>query len=191
MDLAIDKASPRNFSRSLDLAGFGLTCVDDLVAQQDTLTRRRSGRIVTGAGGFQAVYGRWWPYYGNLARVIWDNMFRGGKTDSCQLFYHQPWGAPGFLTLDYVQSTSATSLSTFYAATLALDEIARLKNTDAIVCHVTNNRISDRLLERWGWQRHCQHWRGRHFIKRFYGEYPLVSPFWRKRLGLDQSTRSS
>ena len=77
-----------------------------------------------------------------------------------------------------------TALSTFYAATLILDEIARLRDTNAIVCNVTNLRISDRLMLRWGWEKHCQHWAGRHFIKRFYGRYPEISSTWRERLGL-------
>jgi hypothetical protein len=55
---------------------------------------------------------------------------------------------------------------------LVLDEIARIKQTDAIVCDVRNARISDRLLRRWGWESHVPQSRRRHFIKRFYGEYP-------------------
>ena len=73
----------------------------------------------------------------------------------------------------------------FYAATLVLDAIAELKHINAIVCHVTNERITDRLLHRWGWEEHCQDWPGRHFIKRFYGNYPTIKSVWRERLTLD------
>jgi hypothetical protein len=75
-------------------------------------------------------------------------------------------------------------LSTFYAATLVLDEIARLRDANAIVCNVTNVRISDRLMRRWGWEEHCQQWMGRHFIKRFYGHFPDIPSSWRERLNL-------
>jgi hypothetical protein len=47
-----------------------------------------------------------------------------------------------------------------------LDEVARIKNCDAIVCDASYYRISDRLLARWGWQAHKpQRWH-RNYIKR-------------------------
>jgi hypothetical protein len=62
-----------------------------------------------------------------------------------------------------------------------LQEIARIKRTDAIVCDVTSSRISDRLLARAGWERHCLASPRRHFIKRFYGEYPQPQAAWALR----------
>ena len=53
-----------------------------------------------------------------------------------------------------------------------LDEIARLKQTDAIDCDAANLRISDRVLERFGWEPHRPSKWHRNFIKRFYGVYP-------------------
>jgi hypothetical protein len=116
---------------------------------------------------------------------LWDVNFRPLKSDRCELFYYQPLGSPGYLCLSYVRSGARTSLGSFYLATLALDAIARVRRTKAILCHVTNDRISDRLMHRWGWQPHCHHWKGRHYIKRFYGDYPEPAPHWRHRLGID------
>lgn len=120
-----------------------------------------------------------------MVRAQWDLYFRPFPQDRCELFFHQPRTSPGFLTLSYVRSGPHTSLSTFFAATLILDELAQLQKAHAIVCHVTNHRITDRLLGRWGWEPHCLDWRGRHFIKRFYGSYPEIKPVWRERLTLD------
>jgi hypothetical protein len=53
-----------------------------------------------------------------------------------------------------------------------LDEIARIKRSDAILAHVSNPQISDRLMWRWGWERHLVQSSKRQFIKRFYGVYP-------------------
>ena len=53
-----------------------------------------------------------------------------------------------------------------------LDEIARIRGATAIVAHVTNHNITDRLLVRLGWQQHMPHWKGRHWIRRFYDGYP-------------------
>lgn len=186
MDLAVDQTGTGNrWSLNGGLAGWGMTPVTDVAGSRDALRERRAGRIVTCAGRLQAVYGRWWPYAGNLLQVQWDILCPSTHEDRCELFYHVPSSAAGFVTLAYVHSGPRTSLATFYAATLVLDEIATLKQSNAIVCHVTNRRISDRLLMRWGWQAHCQHWKGRHFIKRLYGNYPAIAPLWRKRLTLD------
>lgn len=187
MDLAIDQTGLGNrWSLAAGLAGWGLSPVTDVAGSFELLRVRRSGRIVTQAGRLQAVYGRWWPYTGNLLQAKWDSRLRPVACDRCELFYHQTGAEGGFLTLSYVRSGKGTSPTTCYAATLMLDEIARLKQSSAIVCHVTNARISARLLERWGWQAHCLHWKGRHYIKRFYGNYPGIAPQWRKRLTLDR-----
>jgi hypothetical protein len=186
MDLAIDQRSFGNrWSLDCGVAGWGLKPVSHIARGKEFLVTRRAGKIVTENGQLRAVYGRWWPHAGNLLQVLWDINFRSPGHDRCQLFYHQPRSSPGFLSLGYIHSGPRTSLATFYAATLVLDEIARLKAAQAVVCHVTNSRITDRLLERWGWEAHCPNWSGRHFIKRFYGEYPSIAPLWRQRLRLD------
>jgi hypothetical protein len=61
---------------------------------------------------------------------------------------------------------------------IVLDEIARLKGSDAIVAEVRNLRISNRLLHRWGWESHLPTSRRRHYIKRFYGSYPDPHAAW-------------
>ena len=183
MDLAIDQRGARSrWSLDCGWAGWGLKPVHDVAASRPFVRERRSGRIVVENGRLEAIYGRWFAYQGNLLQVLWDRRLRGMTEDRCELFYHTP--KSGTLTLDYVRSGPRTSLSSFYGATLVLDEIARLKESLVIVCNVTNDRITDRLLERWGWQSHCPTWSGRHFIKRLYGEYPTISPVWRQRLNL-------
>lgn len=188
MDLAVDQTGTGNrWSLAAGLAGWGLSPVTDVAESAELLRSRRSGQIVTQAGRLQAIYGRWWPYAGNLLQAKWDALLRPVASDRCELFYHQTGAEGGFLTLAYVRSGKNTSPSTCYAATLVLDEIARLKQSSAMVCHVTNARISPRLLQRWGWQAHCLHWKGRHYIKRLYGNYPSIAPQWRRRLTLDRS----
>lgn len=195
MDMAIDQASVGNrFRRPLNrlpprsLASLGLASVTNLsdASQCQRLVRRRSGCIVTAAGCLAAIHGRWWAYRGNLMQVAYDNRFGSLAGDICELYYHQPWSATNFLTLSYIHTGHGASLSTLYAACLVLDEVARLRRTDAIVCHATNDRISDRFFARWGWQAHCLHMSGRHFIKRFYGKYPETPASWQCRLTINQ-----
>ena len=75
-------------------------------------------------------------------------------------------------------SSRAATFRTVRSSLVILDEIARLKSTDAIVAEVRNLRISDRLLRRWGWESHVPTSRRRHFIKRFYGTYPDPQTAW-------------
>jgi hypothetical protein len=65
-----------------------------------------------------------------------------------------------------------------------LDEIARIKRSDAILTDAANFRISDRFLRRQGWERHTKARYHRNYIKRFYGEYSTVR---RIPLGTGQS----
>lgn len=186
MDLAIDQTGVGD--RPLlgcRWRGWGLKSVTDLREQASLLASRRCGCIVTAGGRLVAVHGLWWPYHGSLMRVAWDARFASLPADVCELYYHQSSASANFLTLSYVHAGWSTSLTTLYAASLTLDAIAQFRKADAIVCHVTNGRIGDRLLERWGWQAHCLSWRGRHFIKRFYGTYPELPASWRRRLTLE------
>lgn len=212
MDLAIDTRHDLGRRPTAErLAGFGLSPVTDIAAQQSLIRQRSAGQIVIAHGNLVAVFGRWWPYLGSQLRAAWDrrnrlatikysgghsahsqpandpsivgsNSVNGFESDRCELFFHTPWSARQFLTLSYIHSNPRTSIASVYAAMLVLDEIARIKGSLAIVTNVTNDKVSDRLLKRWGWDRHCLNWNGRHFIKRFYGEYANTPLGWRSRL---------
>ena len=108
----------------------------------------------------------------SVAQVWWQAKYGRSDDDICWLDYHQPLGMPGFLTLDYFRSGKAAGYKTFVGACHVLDEIARIRGASAIVAHVRNGNISDRLLTRLGWQQHQLHWSGRHWIRRFYDGYP-------------------
>lgn len=152
--------------------------VEDLDAENGGLAKWRAGRIATSAGRLVRVERRWLAYKATRLRVWRDRRRSPRGPIQCELFFHQPLGNPDFLVLGYVRSHPQSSLANFYCAALILDEIARLKRCHAIVAEVTNDRLSDRLLARWGWERHCRSWRGRHFIKRFYGVYPAIPAAW-------------
>jgi hypothetical protein len=148
--------------------------VDDLHAGAETLRRRRYGVIEIADGELVAVHLRPWPKLVTLDGV-WrtpEELARGEAGDRCLLYYNQPRRLRNFLALRYIVSTPKTSFRTSRRALVVLDEIARIKRTDAIVCEVWNRRISDRLLRREGWERHLPHSRRRHYIRRFYGSYP-------------------
>jgi hypothetical protein len=151
--------------------------VVDLVMGADLVRRRRHGLIEIVDGRFHRVSLRPLPKFGSLAGVYLSGRWfhRHGMGNRCWLYYDQPWAFPNFLALKYIVSTRDASLATLHTALVVLDEIARLKRTDALLCDVANLRISDRLLARGGWQPlKPQRWH-RNFIKRFYGEFGASS----------------
>lgn len=183
MDMAVARgATSSAWSLGGGVAGIGLRPVTNIAAESGLLTQRSYGKIVVENRRLIAVHGRWWPYLGDLLQVAFDSRFPLVREDRCELYYHVSRSSPDFLTLGYVHSGPRTSLGTLYAATLILDEIARLKRSSAIVCNVTNDRISHRLFERWNWEQHCLDWPGRHYIKRLYGQFPTIDSPWRERL---------
>lgn len=92
--------------------------------------------------------------------------------DRILLYYNQPRNQPNFLALKYFVSDARSSLATIAVSLSVLDFIAKVKKTDAIVTDITNDKIQDRHLEHFGWERHMPDSCRRHWIKRYYGEYP-------------------
>lgn len=148
--------------------------VTDLWDEGDVLRRRRYGVIEVRDDRFSHVLLRPVPkvlsFYEPL--LLGAHQHRRRRGNRCWLYYNQPRRLPNFLALSYVVSTAGCTLRTFHGALVVLDEIARIKGIDAVVCDVANARISDRLLARGGWEPHLESRWHRHFIKRFYGEYP-------------------
>jgi len=146
----------------------------DLKTDALSICRARYGVIETSAGRLVAIHLRWLPKLISWPEIwpVGPNYHSRGRTDCCLLYYNQPRRFPNFLALKYVVSTHGTSFATCRAALAALDEVAELKRSDAVLCDAANSRISDRLIRRFGWQPHKpQRWH-RNYIKRFYGVYP-------------------
>jgi hypothetical protein len=143
-------------------------------ADREILARARYGVIDIRDGQLVAIHLRPWPKtVSGLEVALWgrrQHAFRSGNR--CWLYYNQPRRHANFLALKYIVSARDCSLATFHRSLEVLDEVARVKRTDAIVCDVWNLRISRRLLARWGWEPHHPSRWHRHYIKRFYGDYP-------------------
>ena len=148
--------------------------VTDLEEGAEVLGRRAYGVIEAAQGRFRRVLLRPFPKIISLPDVLllggWHH--RHHRRDQCLLYYNRPWRFPNFLVVKYVVSGRGTRYSSFRRVLDVLDEIARLKRTDALLCELANGRISGEMMLRWGWEPHCpSRWR-RHYIKRFYGDYP-------------------
>jgi hypothetical protein len=162
--------------------------VYDLEQESNTIRRRAYGVIEVADGKFQHIRLRPWP---KLISTMEINLTAGLKTnriekDICRCYYNQPFFHSRFLTLMYIQSSLATTRNTLVTTLNVLDTVARIKQSNALLTEVTNQRVSDRAMIRWGWERHCLNSKHRHFIKRFYGTHPeswYASPERRAREG--------
>jgi len=143
--------------------------VTDLATATDIVVRRRYGVIETAEGRLRRVLYRPYPkistelgirFFGRLKH----SLFGGNR---CRLYFNQPRRCPTFLALQYVETTCDADYATFRRALTTLDEIARLKQVDALLCDASNLKLSDRFLARLGWVPHAPMPGHRNFIKRF------------------------
>lgn len=118
-------------------------------------------------GAVRQIRRRLLPRRASIAEVWWRTRVRGGRENTCRVYWHIPWGSPGVLAIDYLHAGRGCHWRDFVAASRCVDQIARERGCLIAVCHVTNDRLSDRVLRRLGYERHCRHLRGRHFIKRY------------------------
>jgi hypothetical protein len=148
--------------------------VADIFDRADLLRRGRYGVIEFADGRFRRIRLRWFPKLISVSEIwfLGATFHNRRAGDRLWLYYNQPRRHSNYLVLKYVVSTREGSLASLVRALDVLDEIARLKGSDALLCDAANGRISERLMERWGWTPHCPSRWHRHFIKRFYGDYP-------------------
>lgn len=146
---------------------------DPFGADEPALAQGRYGVIEARAGQLASVWLRPWPKTATLLDTDWlgRRWHERLAGDRCWLYYNQPRRHSRFLALRFVVSGRDGTLATFRRALSVLDEIARIKRSDAIVCDAWNLRISERLLARWGWEAHAPSRWHRNYIKRFYGVY--------------------
>jgi hypothetical protein len=148
--------------------------ITDLAEGADAICRRPYGVIEARDGRFQRVTLRPLPKFVSLPEVMFLGQYRHRRSrgDHCILYYDQPRRLPNFLAVKYLRSDRDTSVGTLRRVLESLDEVARIKRTDAIVCDVSNWDISTAIMTRLGWEPHCPSVWHRNFIRRFYGQYP-------------------
>jgi hypothetical protein len=154
--------------------GWSFETILDFEANREAIRAARYGAIEVRDGKLHAIRLRPWPKFVSMPEVLplGPRYHARGVSDRCLLYYNQPWRMPNFLALKYIVSNTGTSYRTFREALRALDRLAAVKQIDAIVCDAGNDRLSGRLMARFGWEPHKpQRWH-RNYIRRFYGVYP-------------------
>jgi hypothetical protein len=148
--------------------------VTNLETEADILRRRSYGVIEARDGRVTHVRLRPFPKIASVPEVMlfggWYHRCVPG--DRCWLYYNQPRQHPNFLAVKCLLSTRDTRVVTVRRVVEALDEIARIKGSDALLCDAANWRLSTAIMTRWGWESHSPSRWHRYFIRRFYGTYP-------------------
>ncbi len=136
---------------------------------QAIVRRRRYGVIDVRDGRLHSIRFRPWPKYVSLPEAVfwgqWHHRHVAG--DRIRLYFNQPRRFPTFLAVKYGLSARDCSLASLFCAIDILDQVAAIKQSQALLCDAANWRISDRLLYRFGWERHTNSRWHRNYIKRF------------------------
>jgi hypothetical protein len=148
--------------------------VTDIAAQADVVQRRRFGVIEAVDGEFRRLIFRPWPKWISLPEVLFLAPWirRSRRRDCCLLYFDQSWRQPNYLSVKYLLTYEGTSYASVVTARRALDEVARVKRSDALVCQISNKRLNGRIMKRWGWEPLNDSPRCTLYVRRFYGEYP-------------------
>jgi hypothetical protein len=147
----------------------------DLDSGAEALRWRRYGVIEVRHGELTAIHLRPWPKLVSIFSVLWGQWYHKHMPGDCvRLYYNQPLRYPNFLAVKFAVSARDTSWASARRALKALDEIARLKGIDALLCDAASFRLSPRMLAREGWEPHAKSRWHRNYIKRFYGSYPRL-----------------
>lgn len=148
--------------------------IDNLSAQRDALRCVRYGMIEIAGRRFSRIVLRPWPKLVSILglRLVGRWGLDRLPGDCVRLYYSQPLGTPSYLALNYIQSGREAVWADICRSLAVLDGVARLKRSDAIVCDVTNPRLSARLMRRLGWEPLSRGRWHRCYVRRFYGRYP-------------------
>jgi len=152
--------------------------VPDLSAGSDAARRARYGMIEVRQGRLSRIVLRPWPKLVSIVglRLLGRWGLDRQPGDGVRLYYSQPRATPNYLAVTYIVSGRGATWADVCRSLAVLDSVARLKRSDAIVCDVTNPRISARLLRRQGWEPLSSNRWHRYYIRRFYGQYPAEMP---------------
>jgi len=149
-----------------DPATWGMPAVTTLAGNEERVSKWRYGEVVLRNGRAVSIQARWWPRWGTVWGAMVDRVVRSLPEDECRFYYSFPRSAPGYMSLLYVHAGEKTYYRTFHQGIVAIDAIAGLHKARAIVCQVTNDRLNDRMMTRWGYVKHAENLGDNHYIRR-------------------------
>ena len=138
-------------------------------ANEDFLLRTTASRFAQlslFSDGSISHQSRWFPRWASQWDIAKDETKRSAPTGECRVFYSFPIRTPGFMAINYLTSGEQTSYRTLLLGVQVLEEIARSRKSIAIVCQAYSDRLTERLMNRWGYVRHALSLGDNHYIRR-------------------------
>ena len=126
----------------------------------------RYGLIVVRNDHEYSIYRKLFPKMPSRLEGWIDSRWRRLPDNELQIYYNAPVRCPGFLVLAYVRAGRNTSIASLHTGLSVLDEIAKDMRMQAIVCEATNPRLTSRVMDFFGYDRHAHQLKGQHYIKR-------------------------
>ena len=148
------------------IANLGLGSITQLDVAMNRLQAIRYAEVVLRKGHFVAIYPRWWPRIASHWDAWKDSYLRPLNREECRVYYSFPMGSPDYMAINYVVAGPSTSYSTLMRAMMTINTIATSRNASGIVCQATNSRLTERLMSRWGFEKHALSLGDDHYIKR-------------------------
>ena len=148
------------------IANFALGKAFSIDGNSDRVRSWNYGELELFNGKLLGIYARWWPRIGSQWEAFQDSYRRTLPEDHCRVYYAFPRSAPGFMSVLYARSGPNTQYKTLYRAVVVMDEIAMLRESNAIVCQAIGPRTTERLMNRWGYVSHAPALGDNHYIKR-------------------------
>ena len=153
-------------SSKLRIASLGLRSVAFFKNNEEVIRSWRYGELDLHEGKLLRIRPRWWPRFGSQWESFQDSYIRTLPRDFLRAYYAFPVRAPGFMSVLYAQAGPKTQYKTLLVAMESMDEIAGLRNAQAIVCQLVSTRATERLMNRWGYVQHARSLGNNHYIKR-------------------------
>lgn len=148
------------------VANFALGRVTSIEGNAERIRSCNYGELELFDGKLLGIYPRWWPRIASKWESLRDSTIRSLPSDFCRAYYAFPKRTPGYMSVLYARSGPNTQYKTLYRAVVVVDEIAKLRDSHAIVCQMIHLRVSERLMNRWGYVRHASALGDNHYIKR-------------------------
>lgn len=151
--------------------------ISDVDSGRSVIRNRAYGVIEVCDQQLKAIHMRPYPKLISIPEIYWSSFWKKHivkptNRDRVLLYYNQPVMHRNFISLNYFVSDDGATLASIAVCLSVLDYVAKVKRTDAMVTEISNKRIKDRHLAHFGWEEHRKEDRGRHWVKRFYGQYP-------------------
>jgi hypothetical protein len=109
---------------------------------------------------------RWFPRLASRWDVLQDGLRPRERDKACSVWYSFPLQSPGFMTVQYLVCGRQTPYATLRKCVELVSRIANARGCQAVVCQAISDRLTERVMNRWGYVRHAETVGPNHYILR-------------------------